>query len=112
MSHKEIIDKIPNAAFNWIDEPAMIYVDKEGNRWFLAVDISRSLGYSRYRDGIKRHVSPDNIKRFGEIRDMLVSSISNRVRDDWNFINEEGLYEFIDTSNRKEYAKELKKKYW
>lgn len=111
-SYKQIINKIPNSAFNWGDSPALILLDKNGNRWFLGVDVSRALGYYKIRNAIDKHVSPENIVRFGNIRNKIITKVSGRVRDDWRFLNEKGVYEYIDTSNRKEYAKKLKAKYF
>ena len=113
MSYKKIIDKIPNDEFLWVgDEPSLILDDNKGRRWFLITDIARVLGYSRYEEAIKKHVDPKYIVRFGKIRSIITDEVSNRVQDNWRFLSEEGLYHFIDTSNRKEKAKELKKKYF
>lgn len=115
MAYKLIIDKIPDSAFDWAEEPSTIITDDQGNRWFLAPDVSRVLGYTHYKKAIKHHVSPANIRRYGQIRASIVKIVSltpTRIQDDWRFISEKGLYHFIDTSKRKAYARELKATYF
>ena len=112
MAYKQIIDRIPDDAFDWADEPITILVDVDDNRWFLVVDVARVLGYSRYEEAIKRHVNPNYIERFGQIKDIIVSRVSARVRDDFRFLSEEGLYHFINDSKRKPYARQLKADYF
>lgn len=113
MSIHSKIDSIPNSVFDWApNDPSLILRDNRGHRWFLATDIARTLGYSKYEKAIKAHTELHHIKRFGEIKDTIITVLPKRApRDDWRFLSEEGLYHFILTSKRKPKAKVLKAKY-
>ena len=112
MAYKQVIDRIPDEAFIWEGNAPNILTDNLGNRWFLAVDISRALGYSHYEDAVKLHVYPQNMKRFGQIKSIIVSDVPSRTFDNFRFLSEEGLYHFIYTSKRKPYARQLKSDYF
>lgn len=114
MAYKQIINDIPNDAFLWGQAPSLILKDTDDNRWFLATDIARVLGYSRYNEALALHLNNNNryIKRFGQIKGSIEGYVSPRVLDDWRFLSEEGLYHFILSSKRKPYAKQLKAEYF
>lgn len=115
MTYKQVIDRIPDSAFDWAEEPSTILTDDQDNRWFLAPDIARVLGYTKYKKAIVRHVDPKDIKRYSQIRASIVKVVSmtpTRIQDDWRFISERGLYLFIITSRRKPYALQLKSEYF
>lgn len=112
MEYKQIIDSIPDEEFVYGEEPSIILRDRNNHRWFLAIDIALALGYSRYRTALKRHVEPSGIKRFGQIKRGIVSDLPPYIGDHWQFLSEEGLYQFIRTSKLKPRALELKDKYF
>lgn len=114
VSSHDKIDSIPGSVFDWAPgDPAVILRDDRGHRWFLATDIARALGYSKYDKAIRKHAAqPGHIRRYGEIKDIIITDIPSRTpRDDWRFLSEEGLYHFISVSKRKPKAIALKTKY-
>lgn len=113
-SVSDIIDKIPNRELDWKPgKESLILRDNKGHRWFLAVDMARSLRYSKYDIALKKHVEPHHFVRFGDIKDSIISGLPVRKpQDDWRFLSEEGLYHFIMSSKRKQRAKDLKAKYF
>lgn len=110
----DIIDEIHNRELDW--KPglkSLILKDNRGRRWFLATDMARMLRYSKYEAALKKHIKPEHYKRFGEIKDTIITPVPKKpfVSDDWRFLSEEGLYHFIVSSKRKQKAKDLKAKY-
>ena len=112
MSYKHIIDRIPDSAFIWYDRDPAILVDYNGNRWFLATDVARALGHNNYERAINTHLKQTDYKRLGQIRHTIVSKMPIRMRDDFRFLNDNGVYHMIIKSVRKPYAKELIEKYF
>ena len=112
MAYKQIIDSIPDQVFDYKEEPSIILKDNKGNRWFLAIDIAIALGYDQYRKALKRHVTPSDIVRFGQIRDSIVTDLPPYIGNHWQFLSEKGLYEFLRSSKLKPRALQIKADYF
>lgn len=112
MEYKQVVDGIPDEVFVYGKKQSVILKDRDSNRWFLAIDIALSLGYSKYKKALKRHVEPSGIKRFGQIKRSIVTDLPPYIGDHWQFLSEEGLYQFLRSSKLKPRALELKAQYF
>lgn len=104
--NKEIIDKIPNNIFDSGGEPATILKDKNDRRWFLTVDVARGLGYSQFKGAIKQNVDPKEMIRYGKLK-KIIPYDPPKVRDDWRFLSEKGLHDFIIAASKKKEKAQL-----
>lgn len=120
MNYNKVITKIPNNEFDYrwyineidyVDKKPQILVDRKGHRWFLGVDVSRMIGYTKFIDALNRVVDQKHIKRYSDLR-RTTKPVKDKYIGDWyRFLSEEGVYQFILKSNKRR-AKQLKDKYF
>lgn len=86
-------------------------VDPDGNVWFVASDVAKSLGYLNSKSAVKRHVDMDDVfviefpdNTWGVKRTLL----KNKYIDSIKVINESGLYSLV-LSSKIESAKKFKR---
>ena len=95
---------IQNFKFPWTGGTCRIFIDKDGNPWWVAVDVCLLLGLGNSRQALSR--LDDDEKMAVVINDTSSNGVSQRRRV--SVVNESGLYALI-FSSRKPEAKAFKK---
>ena len=95
---------IQNFKFPWTGGTCRIFIDEDGNPWWVAVDVCLLLGLGNSRQALSR--LDDDEKMAVVINDTSSNGVSQRRRV--SVINESGLYALI-FSSRKPEAKEFKR---
>lgn len=65
-------------------------IEKDGEPWFVGVDVASKLGYGNYRDALKRHVEAEDKG--------VVKTDTPGGKQELTIINESGLYSLILSS--------------
>ena len=95
---------IQNFKFPWTGGTCRIFIDEDGNTWWVAVDVCLLLGLGNSRQALSR--LDDDEKMAVVINDTSSNGVSQRRRV--SVVNESGLYALI-FSSRKPEAKEFKR---